>query len=67
IFKSNKVKGSFFLITLLDTINYIINNLLTRNITLFTKIKLKILNLAKKYSINITNSLAYSINTTLRN
>ncbi|KAF2128087.1 hypothetical protein P153DRAFT_294430, partial [Dothidotthia symphoricarpi CBS 119687] len=63
IFKLDKVKRFFFLIILLDIIDYIINNLLTYNVTFFIDIKLKMLNLAKKYSINIKDTLAYLVRT----
>jgi hypothetical protein len=46
MFKLDKVKGSFFLSTLPNTINTIINNLSTRNLTAFKDIKPKILNIA---------------------
>jgi hypothetical protein len=65
IFKSNNVKGSFFLVTLLDTMDNIINNLSTRNILLFRDIKLKILNITKKYTINIDLLKVYAVRQTV--
>ena len=61
MFKLDKVKGSFFLVTLPDTIDYIINNLLTQKTTSFTNLKPKMLDLAKKHTINqLGNSSAYA-------
>jgi hypothetical protein len=59
IFKLDKVKGLFFLTTLLDIIDHIINNIGTRGLTTFTKIELKMLNISKKHSLDIVNLLAY--------
>ena len=53
------MKGLFFLTTLLDIIDYIINNIGTRGLTTFTEIKLKILDISKKYLINTIDLLAY--------
>ena len=61
IFKLDNIKGSFFLITLPNTIDYIINNLSTYNLILFIDIKLKLFNLAKKHILDV-NSTTYAIN-----
>ncbi|KAF2703866.1 hypothetical protein K504DRAFT_391117, partial [Pleomassaria siparia CBS 279.74] len=60
IFKLDNIKGLFFLTTLPNTIDNIINNLSIRNITLFTSIKLKILNILEKHSLDTVNLLAYA-------
>ncbi|KAF2090765.1 hypothetical protein K490DRAFT_34431 [Saccharata proteae CBS 121410] len=52
VFNSDDIKGSFFLISLPDTIDYIINNLSTKDITSFLAIEPKMLDLALKYSLN---------------
>jgi hypothetical protein len=59
VFSSNKVKGLFFLTTLLDTIDYIVDNLSTRDLTSFAAIKPKLLNLAEKHTLNV-NLSAYT-------
>ena len=53
------MKGLFFLTTLLDIIDYIINNIGTRGLTTFTEIKPKILDISKKYLIDTIDLLAY--------
>ena len=53
------MKGLFFLTTLLDIIDYIINNIGTRGLTTFTEIKLKILDISKKHLIDTVDLLAY--------
>ena len=60
MFNSNKVKGSFFLATLPETIDNIIDNLSTRNITAFQNIKPKILDISEKYSLDNVDSTAYT-------
>jgi hypothetical protein len=60
MFKLDKIKGFFFLSTLPNTIDTIINNLSTRNLTAFKNIKPKILNIANQHSLNSTNSTAYA-------
>ncbi|KAF1911996.1 hypothetical protein BDU57DRAFT_460031, partial [Ampelomyces quisqualis] len=62
IFKNNNVKGLFFLVLLPNTIDYIINNLSTKNIISFINIKPKILNFSLKYSLNIIENLSLTIN-----
>jgi hypothetical protein len=63
IFKLDEVKGSFFLTTLLDTMDHIINNIGTRGLTTFTKIELKMLDISKKHSLDTVDSLAYYTST----
>ena len=53
IFTSDDVKGSFFLITLPDTMDHIVDNLSTRELTSFTAIELKLLDLAEKHSLDV--------------
>ena len=60
VFTLDKVKGLFFLTTLPNTIDTIINNLSTYNLTSFSNIKPKILNILEKYSLNTINSSAYT-------
>ena len=60
MFKSNKVKGSFFLATLPETIDNVIDNLSTRIITAFQDIKPKILDISEKYSLETVDSSAYA-------
>lgn len=60
MFKLDKVKGSFFLSTLPNTIDTIINNLSTRNLTAFKDIEPKILNIADRHSLDSTDSTAYA-------
>ena len=60
MFKLDKVKGFFFLSTLPNVIDTVINNLSTRNLTAFKDIKPKILDIANQHSLNSTNSTAYA-------
>ncbi|KAF2714524.1 hypothetical protein K504DRAFT_365896, partial [Pleomassaria siparia CBS 279.74] len=60
MFLSDNIKGLFFLTTLLDTIDYVINNLSIKDITSFINIKPKILNILEKHLINLVNSSAYA-------
>ena len=60
MFKLDEVKGSFFLATLLDTIDYVINNLSSRNVTKFVDIEPKILDISDKHSLNADFSTAYA-------
>jgi hypothetical protein len=60
MFELDKVKGSFFLSTLPNTIATIINNLSTRNLTAFKDIEPKILDIANRHSLDSTNSTAYA-------
>ena len=55
MFTSNNIKGLFFLATLLDTLNNIIDNLSTKGVTAFKDIELKILNIYDKYTLDSTN------------
>ncbi|KAF2083259.1 hypothetical protein K490DRAFT_52127, partial [Saccharata proteae CBS 121410] len=64
IFSSNNIKGSFFLVSLLEIIDYIINNLNTKDIISFTTIKPKILDIALKYSLDIIPKSSSLIATT---
>lgn len=52
IFESDEVKGSFFLTTLPDTMDNLIDNLATRGVTTFVDIEPKILDVAEKHSLN---------------
>jgi transposase InsO family protein len=60
MFESDEVKGSFFLSTLPDTMDTIIDNLSTRNLTAFKDIEPKILDIADRHSLNSTDSTAYA-------
>ena len=60
MFESDEVKGSFFLSTLPDTMDTIIDNLSTRNLTAFKDIKPKILDIADRHSLDSTDSTAYA-------
>ncbi|KAF1944302.1 hypothetical protein EJ02DRAFT_341305 [Clathrospora elynae] len=60
VFESDEVKGSFFLSTLPDTMDTIIDNLSTRNLTAFKDIKPKILDVAERHSLDSTDSTAYA-------
>ena len=60
MFTLDKVKGLFFLTTLLDTIDTIINNLSTRNVTSFANIKPKILNILEKHLLNTIDLSTYA-------
>ncbi|KAF2676307.1 hypothetical protein K458DRAFT_262437, partial [Lentithecium fluviatile CBS 122367] len=62
MFKSDDVKGSFFLATLPDTINNVINNLSIRSVTAFKDIEPKILNISEKHSLDVADSAAYAAN-----
>ena len=59
IFESDEVKGSFFLTTLPDTMDNLIDNLATRGITTFVDIEPKILDIAEKHSLDTVDSSAY--------
>ena len=61
LFESNEVKGSFFLVSLPDTMDHIIDNLSTWNITSFAAIEPKMLNIADKHSIDSIDSSAYNV------
>ena len=63
IFESDEVKGSFFLTTLPDTMDHIIDNLSTRNVTTFTQIEPKMLDISEKHTIDTVDSNAYYTNT----
>lgn len=58
VFDSDKVKGSFFLTTLPDSMDTIIDNLSTGNITTFKQIELKMLDIHEKHQIG-DDSTAY--------
>lgn len=51
LFDSEDIKGIFFLTTLLEAMNNIINNLSSRDITRFTNIETKILDLANRHNV----------------
>ena len=60
IFESDEVKGSFFLTTLPDTMDNIIDNLSTREILTFNAIEPKMLDIAENHSLNTEiDSAAY--------
>jgi hypothetical protein len=54
IFKSDEVKGLFFLTTLPGTIDNTIDNLSTQNLTSFSAIKLIFQDIAEKHSIEVS-------------
>jgi len=56
LFESDEVKGSFFLTTLPDTMDHIIDNLSTRNVTSFIDIEPKMLDLAQKHSLDVLDN-----------
>lgn len=56
IFDSDNVKGSFFLATLPDTIDNVIDNLSTRDVTAFQDIEPKILNISEKHTLDTAGS-----------
>ncbi|KAF2690362.1 hypothetical protein K458DRAFT_439359 [Lentithecium fluviatile CBS 122367] len=58
MFDSDDVKGSFFLATLPDTMDNVIDNLSTRAITAFKDIEPKILDISEKHSLDV-DSAAY--------
>lgn len=60
VFESDEVKRSFFLVSLPGTIDHIIDNLSTKDITSFTQIEPKMLDIAKKHSIDTVDSLGFS-------
>lgn len=61
VFQSDDVKGSFFLATLPDTMDNVIDNLSTRNITAFADIEPKILDISEKHSLDsVDSSTAYA-------
>jgi transposase InsO family protein len=59
IFESQEVKGSFFLATLPDTMDNIIDNLNMKDITKFTEIEPKMLDLAARHSLESSEQTAY--------
>jgi len=60
MFESDKVKGSFFLSTLLEQIDNIVDNFATSNLTSFVNIEPKMLNIADQHALSATESAAYS-------
>ncbi|OAG06549.1 uncharacterized protein CC84DRAFT_1217753 [Paraphaeosphaeria sporulosa] len=58
MFNDDNVKGSFFLATLPDTMDNVIDNLATRQLTAFQDIEPKILDISEKHSLDTTNSLS---------
>ena len=58
IFASDEVKGSFFLATLPDTMDHIVDNLSTWQITTFQDIEPKIMDLAEKHTIEVDSANA---------
>jgi hypothetical protein len=63
IFESDEVKGSFFLTTLPDTMDHIIDNIGTRGLTTFTEIEPKMLDISEKHSLDTVDSSAYYTST----
>ena len=57
VFGLDTVKGSFFLISLPKTIDYIINNLSTKDLILFTNIEPKMLDIGLCYSIDLQDNI----------
>jgi hypothetical protein len=53
IFKSDEVKESFFSTTPPDTVDNIIDNLSTQNLTLLSAIKLKFQDIAEECSVEV--------------
>lgn len=62
MFKSNDVKGSFFLTTLPDSMDHIVDNLSSRNVSRFSEIKPKMLDIASQNGIE--KNEAYYTSTT---
>lgn len=58
MFDSDQVKGSFFLATLPETMDNVIDNLSTRNVTAFQDIEPKILDISEKHSLDVVDSSA---------
>lgn len=56
MFQSDEVKGSFFLATLPETMDNVIDNLSTRNITAFQDIEPKILDISEKFSLDVADA-----------
>lgn len=61
IFRSDEVKGSFFLATLPETMDNVIDNLSTRNVTTYQAIQPKILDIAETHSLSSVDSVAYAV------
>ncbi|KAH3957096.1 hypothetical protein HBH51_231200 [Parastagonospora nodorum] len=60
MFESDEVKGSFFLATLPDTMDHVIDNLSSRDVTKFVDIEPKILDISDKHSLDADSSTAYA-------
>jgi hypothetical protein len=60
LFESDDVKGSFFLSTLPNTLDHVIDSFATRDVTKFSEMEPKILDIAEKYTINSDSTTAYS-------
>lgn len=60
MFTDDNVKGSFFLATLPDTMDHIIDNLSTQQLTAFKDIEPKILDVSEKHSLDTVDSTAYA-------
>ncbi|KAH5051059.1 hypothetical protein HBI81_244100 [Parastagonospora nodorum] len=56
MFESDEIKGSFFLATLPDTMDHVIDDLSSRDITRFVNIEPKILDISEKHSIDSADS-----------
>jgi hypothetical protein len=65
VFNSNNVKGSFFLVLLPDTIDSIIDNLSTKDITAFTKLEPKMLDISNQHSLNIVENTSLTAQASL--
>ncbi|KAH8722569.1 hypothetical protein GQ44DRAFT_729447 [Phaeosphaeriaceae sp. PMI808] len=62
LFSSDDVKGAFFLSTLPDTLDHVIDTFSTLEISAYSKMEPKILDIAEKFSLNVSkgSSNAYS-------
>lgn len=60
LFESDEVKGSFFLTTLPDTMDYIIDNFNTRDVTSFSQIQPRIMDMADQHNLKAVESTAYA-------
>lgn len=62
MFELDEVKGSFFLANLLNTMDLVIDNLSSRDITKFVKIEPKVLDTSDKHSLHSEiSSTAYTV------
>jgi hypothetical protein len=61
VFNYDEVKGSFFLTTLPDTMDHIVDNLSARDLTSFTAIEPKLFDLAEKHTLDVDSSAKTAI------